>query len=191
MGRARMRRWEMMSGSPQPIEEIDLGAFKCKSNDFYSEIQSLKYTKLSNSKITRRFCRLTGCTMRLLCHDVMVDVSLWRQEWFLYMIVPFSFSLFMWFHTFPHVSPFLFSSIHSPFLFPYSLSKVWHHSSVAVCGAAYVECVWKSRGLGALQSLFSNCHNSGQIRLAVPNPQPVWAAPDSPRHCHSTSFFAV
>lgn len=30
--------------SPQPIEETDLGLFKCKSDDFYSEIQSLKYT---------------------------------------------------------------------------------------------------------------------------------------------------
>lgn len=107
------------------------------------------------------------------------------------MIGAFSFSLFMCSHTFPHISSFLFASIHSPCLFPYSLSKVRYYRTVAVCGAAYVECVWKSWGIGALQSLFSNRHNIGQIRLAVPNPQPVWATPDSPRHCHGAVVFAV
>ncbi|TKS78887.1 hypothetical protein D9C73_012286 [Collichthys lucidus] len=34
-------------------------------------------------------------------------------------------------------------------------------------------------------------HNVGQIRLAVPNPQPVRATADSPRHCHSAAAFAA
>lgn len=136
-------------------------------------------------------CYLTGCTMRLLCHDVIMDVSLWRQGCSLTWH-GLSLSLSICVLTYSLVSHiFWFHLYIRPSLFPYSVSKMWHYGSVAVCGAAYVERVWKSWGLGALQPLFSNCHDSRQIRLAILYPQPVWATPDSPRHCHSTPIFAV
>lgn len=139
--------------------------------------------QLSNNKITRKFCYLTGCakTMVSWCNGG-------HREMFSNSALA---SLLMCSHIFPRISSFLFSSVHSPFLFAYCVSKMWHYRGVAVCGAAYVEFVWKSWGLGALQCFFNDRHNSWGFGLATPNPQPVWPAPDSPRHCHSTPIFAV
>lgn len=85
-------------------------------------VKSKASSTLSNNKITRRFCYLTGCAMRLLCHDVTVDASL-KTEIFTFSALTsqclFSYSLFMCSHIFPHISSFRFLSTHLPFLFAY------------------------------------------------------------------------
>lgn len=100
--------------------------------------------------------------------------------------VEYASSLYV-FTCFPILS--VLASIH-PGLFPRMLSQVWHHGNIAVCGASHVECVWRSRCLGPLQSLLSNGYSSRGISPATSDPQLVWGTSDRPHHCYSTSLAA-